>query len=169
MQEIINPCIGLVDGSPSRASQLDSGKVYGGNIVSIVLKSTVDTSESVSISVSPINCSASWTSSGSICWVYVNNRYPSFQTFVFNHLLKSIESPTMEGSIVAFSVFCTVSDAIQFFHHDIISFFEGIYKSPAYLVQYRCYPSTFPSRKLFNFIGGKSPSEREGMRADILI
>jgi len=60
----IHPCIGLVDDSPSRASQLDPGKVEGGD------------RSAVSVGAWPTSCLCVGERSGALfCKVYANLRY----------------------------------------------------------------------------------------------
>jgi hypothetical protein len=63
----IHPRIRLVDWSPSRASQLDSGKVEGGDVVCVVLKATMYASEEgLAFPVGFVDVSASWAGYGSV-------------------------------------------------------------------------------------------------------
>ena len=143
-----NPCIGLVDGSPTSPSQL--GEVQGGNHISVVLVATSNaTKEGLCSAISLVDSSASRTSLRSVFGFDVNNRNAFLQTLVFNHLLKSVKSPAMERCSLFLAMLTPLSYPVKLLHNNHSSFLQAINKSPADLMQYCISPTMLPPAKPF--------------------
>jgi len=164
----IHPRIRHADGCPARASQLDPCKVEGGDIVGVVLESTFDTSEEgLGSPVSSINVSASRASLRSILWVGINYRYPSFKGFVFDKGLELSESPAVEISVLAFSMFSSISNASQLLHNDYIAFPKAVHKFTADLMQNSINPSSLLSTQPFQSAFSRLRAFRLERRAEL--
>jgi len=143
-----NPCIGLVDGSPTSPSQL--GEVQGGNHISVVLVATSNaTKEGLCSAISLVDSSASRTSLRSVFGFDVNNRNAFLQTLVFNHLLKSVKSPAMERCSLFLAMLTPLSYPVKLLHNNHSSFLQAVNKSPADLMQYCICPTMLPPAKPF--------------------
>jgi len=153
----IHPHIGHSDGCPSRASQLDSGEVKGGNIVGIMLKTATHTPEEGLVSpVSFIDAPTSWAGYGSVLRLNIDDWYPSFKSLIFDKGLELSESPAVEVPILASPMLSAVSDSSELLHHDYVAFPKRIHKCPADLMQSRIDVSPLSSAQPFQspFSGG---------------
>ena len=149
----IHPRIRRVDGRPSRASQLDSGEVQGGDVVGIMLESTFDTTkEALTSPVSLIDMSASWAGYGSVLRRDIDYWYPSFKSLVFDERLEPAKRPAVEVPVLAFPMLSSVTDSSQLLHNDHVAFFKGIHKLPADLMQNSTNPSPLSSAQPAQFI-----------------
>lgn len=150
MVEAIHPCIGLVDDSPSRWSQLHTGEVEGGDIISVVLKAAVDASEETLCS--PI-CFAdkptSWACYGGVFRLNVDDWDSPFKGFVFDKRLQFPISPTMEVSILVFPMLSSVANPSQLLHNDYVALSEAVHESPADLMEDGVNVSPLPSAQPF--------------------
>ena len=136
LEVAIHPRIGHSDGCPSRVSQLSTGEVKGGDIVSIMLKTALYTPEErLASPVGFVNISASWAGSGGIPWINIDNWHSFFESFVFDEGLEPSESPAVEVPILAFPMFGIRSDSSKLLHYNYVAFPERIHKRPADLVQ----------------------------------
>ena len=143
--------IGLVDSNPSRGRRLRSGDdVEGSNQVCVVLESAIYASEKrLGSPVCPVNVSASRTGFGGVPGIHVDYGYPSLEGFVLDEGLELCESPAVEIAVLAFPVFCPVTDSRQFLHNNHIAFFEAVHKLSAGLVQNRVSPVSLLSPQPF--------------------
>ena len=152
-----HPCIRLVDDSPSRGSQLHSGEVKGGNIVGIVLESTVNTTkETLTFPVSLIDVSTPRARYGGVLRRDVNYWYSSFKSLVLDKGLEFPVCPTVEVSILTFPMLSSVTDSSQLFHNNYVTFFKAVHKLPADLMQHSINPSSLSSTQPFQLPFGGS-------------
>lgn len=152
---LIHPRIRHVDVCPSRASQLDSGKVERGNIVSIILKSAFNTSkERLGSPIGFISMSASRAGLRSVPWIDINYRDSSLKGFIFDKELKPAKCPAVEISVLAFPMLSSIADSSQLFHNNYVALFKGVHKLPADLMQNSINPppllSTQPFQSAFS-------------------
>ena len=146
MVKTIYPRIRLVDRSPFKRSQLHLGEVKRGDHISVMLESTLATSEKgLFYSVSFVYVSASRACLRSIRRINILYRDASFESFVLNKELQFIESPTVEHTVQAFPMFGSTTNASQVFHNNNVTLLKTIDKFSAYLVQNRVNPYFFCS------------------------
>jgi hypothetical protein len=146
----IHPHVGHSDGCPSRASQLSSGEVKGGDIVGIVLKTALHTpEEGLASPVSLIDPSASWAGYGSVLRLDIDDWYSPFESLIFDKRLEPSESPAVEVPILIFSVLDVHPDSSELLHYNYVAFPERVHKRPADLVQDRIDLPPLPSAQPF--------------------
>lgn len=168
LEVAIHPRIRHVDGCLPRASQLDSGKVERGDIVSIMLKSTMNASkEALAFPIGFVNASAPWASYRSVSWVDVNNWVSFFESFVFDKGLELSKSPAVEVFVLVSPMFNFVADSSQLLHYDYVAFFEAVHESLTYLVQDSVGVSPLSSAKPFQLPFGGSCAFALERRAEL--
>ena len=139
----IHPCIRRVDNRPSRASQLDSGEVQGGDVVCVVLKTAIGASEErLSSSVASIYSFTSWASYRGVFRVDVNDWYSPLKSLIFDEKLQLSESPAVEVPVLAFPMLSSISNASQFLHNDYVALLKGVHELPADSMQNSINPSS---------------------------
>jgi len=150
-----------VDDGPFRGSQLPTGKVQRGDIISVMLEPAFSTPKESLCSPVFSDVSTSWASFRCVPWVYMNYEKSLFKGLVLDKVLKFIEGPTVE--ILTFPMFGSVTDSLQPLHNHYISIFKAVHKLSTYLMQRCVDPSSLLSTQPFqNSLGASCAFGLEG-------